>query len=305
MKGWVYIITTKSMPNLVKVGFSTKDPELRAAELNNTGNPYPYEVAYDVLVNEPRNIEQVTHNILKNKGVHESKEWFNCSIEIAVEAIRKASAGGILLENTSFSKSSTVKRIGRFMVKDGVATDNENCLMWLRFSYGQQWKNGGIVGESISVTWDNAIELIKKFNDIGGYLGYTDWRLPSCFELRTLISERYEGVEESEYIETRSCGYIMDNVFLSEISPDREYEYWSDEEGYYYHDADKKLYVSHPNYCKNTAFVVSLYIEPVFSKIYRSDYKSNSYWNRKSNIHNFRLVRNRLPDLGRPNLYFQ
>ncbi|KFC76184.1 GIY-YIG nuclease family protein [Massilia sp. LC238] len=44
MKGWVYVITNKAIPDLVKVGYSRKDPELRAAELNNTGAPHPYMV---------------------------------------------------------------------------------------------------------------------------------------------------------------------------------------------------------------------------------------------------------------------
>lgn len=97
MKGWVYIITTKAMPDLVKVGFSTKDPELRALELNHTGNPYPYEVKYDVLVNEPRNIEQTVHTLLKE--YHTNKEWFNCSIDIAISAIREVAGNEVLLEN--------------------------------------------------------------------------------------------------------------------------------------------------------------------------------------------------------------
>jgi hypothetical protein len=99
MKGWVYIITTKSMPDLVKIGFSTKDPELRAAELNNTGNPHPYTVRYEILVNDPRRIEQTVHQLLKDKGFHENKEWFKCSLEIAVSAIREISDGEIFLEN--------------------------------------------------------------------------------------------------------------------------------------------------------------------------------------------------------------
>lgn len=53
MKGWVYIITNEAMPNLLKVGFSTKDPELRANELHTTGVPYRYVVEYEALVNEP------------------------------------------------------------------------------------------------------------------------------------------------------------------------------------------------------------------------------------------------------------
>ena len=65
MKGWVYVIRNKSMPGIVKVGFSTKDPEMRAAELNNTGSPHPYTVDYEVLVDDPRNIEQLVHDRLK------------------------------------------------------------------------------------------------------------------------------------------------------------------------------------------------------------------------------------------------
>lgn len=64
MKGWVYIISNKAMQGLVKVGFSTKDPELRAAELNHTGSPYSYVVEYEMLVEEPRQIEQQTHRLL-------------------------------------------------------------------------------------------------------------------------------------------------------------------------------------------------------------------------------------------------
>ncbi len=88
MKGWVYVITTKTMPNLVKVGFSTKDPELRAIELNNTGNPHPYKVEYDVLVNNPKNVEQATHDLLKSKNYHENKEWFSCTVREAIAAIK-------------------------------------------------------------------------------------------------------------------------------------------------------------------------------------------------------------------------
>lgn len=103
-KGWVYIITTETMPKLVKVGFTTKDPELRAKELTNTGNPYPHIVVYEVLVNEPRNIEQKVHKLLKNYNY--KNEWFECSIETAVSVIRSVCNGTILLENCRFVDKS-------------------------------------------------------------------------------------------------------------------------------------------------------------------------------------------------------
>lgn len=48
MRGWVYIITNKSMPGLLKIGYTMKDPRSRAKELEGTGIPTPYEVVYEV-----------------------------------------------------------------------------------------------------------------------------------------------------------------------------------------------------------------------------------------------------------------
>jgi hypothetical protein len=50
MKGWVYVISNKAMEGLIKVGHSTKDPELRAQELDHTGSPHPYIVEYEMLI---------------------------------------------------------------------------------------------------------------------------------------------------------------------------------------------------------------------------------------------------------------
>lgn len=87
MKGWVYIISNPAMPGLVKVGYSTKDPDLRAAELNHTGAPHAYIVEYEILIDDPYRIEQQTHSLLSHR--HEAKEWFRCQPEEAVLAIRQ------------------------------------------------------------------------------------------------------------------------------------------------------------------------------------------------------------------------
>jgi hypothetical protein len=78
IRGWVYLMTNEAMPGLVKVGYSTKDPALRARELEHTGSPHPYEVVYDRLVINPREVEQRVHKALDE--VREGKEWFRCSV---------------------------------------------------------------------------------------------------------------------------------------------------------------------------------------------------------------------------------
>lgn len=90
IRGWVYVITNPAMPGLVKIGFSTKDPLLRASELANTGAPHPYEVEYDALVDSPRELEGRLHRALL---LHrEGREWFRLSVHTAVEALRKNAA---------------------------------------------------------------------------------------------------------------------------------------------------------------------------------------------------------------------
>lgn len=96
VRGWVYVITNKAMPELVKVGYSTKDPEIRAEELANTGTPHAYVVEFDVLVENPRDLEQKAHAQLS--AFHERKEWFRCSVTQAVEAIKSVSGSSVLLE---------------------------------------------------------------------------------------------------------------------------------------------------------------------------------------------------------------
>ena len=97
MKGWVYVIVNRSMPGLVKVGFTLKDPELRAQELSHSGAPHPYLVEYEALVDEPRGVEQAAHSQLRS--VREGKEWFRCSPEEAVATIKEVADDRILVEN--------------------------------------------------------------------------------------------------------------------------------------------------------------------------------------------------------------
>lgn len=72
MKGYVYIISNKAMPNILKIGYTMKDPSIRAQELNSTGVPHPYTVDYEILVDDPYTLEQKVHRRLKD--FRENKE---------------------------------------------------------------------------------------------------------------------------------------------------------------------------------------------------------------------------------------
>lgn len=84
---------------LLKVGYSLKDPAIRAKELENTGTPTKYIVRYEALVFAPRAVEQQVHRNLAEFNV--GKEWFNCSLGDVVEEIYGVvdDPDGILIEN--------------------------------------------------------------------------------------------------------------------------------------------------------------------------------------------------------------
>lgn len=100
IRGWVYVLSNVAMPGIVKVGYNTKDPTFRVEELAGTGLPHPFVVEFDVLVFEPRDVEQAVHARLTPS--HEAKEFYRVSVERAVDAIRaevRESGKKIIAEN--------------------------------------------------------------------------------------------------------------------------------------------------------------------------------------------------------------
>ena len=89
-EGWVYVLTNEAMPGLVKIGFSLKDPTLRAEDLSKeTGIPMPFVVAYKALVVSPREVEHLVHLDLKRDRVNNQREFFRCRPFDAIECIRE------------------------------------------------------------------------------------------------------------------------------------------------------------------------------------------------------------------------
>lgn len=85
--GWVYVIINDDMPGLLKVGYSMKDPVLRAKELASTGVPGEYCVKYAILTHSPFVLEKKVHKALK--AYHYNKEWFRTESLIAIQAIKE------------------------------------------------------------------------------------------------------------------------------------------------------------------------------------------------------------------------
>jgi hypothetical protein len=101
--------------------------------------------------------------------------------------------------------------IDQYRVKGGLAFDTKTGLLWLRFVFGQTWQNGTTQGQAARLTWKTAFTAINDFNAEGGYAGYSDWRLPTINELRSLYDPHYklkEGVfpNTNSFWSAYACG---------------------------------------------------------------------------------------------------
>ena len=106
--GSVYVLANSSMPGLVKVGKTTRDPQERAAELSrHSGVPQPFRVVFSLLVADCDESERVVHNSLASRRANDDREFFLISIDDAVHTI-KLHCIGVVVGTAAGRLSQTV-----------------------------------------------------------------------------------------------------------------------------------------------------------------------------------------------------
>jgi len=79
--GWVYILTNPSMPNILKIGKTSKHPLERVAELSApTGIPTPFQLAYYQPCRDINFVEKEMHARFDSKRVRDNREFFLVSL---------------------------------------------------------------------------------------------------------------------------------------------------------------------------------------------------------------------------------
>ena len=87
MEGSVYVLTNPAMPNMVKIGKTTRDVELRLADLYSTGVPLPFECEYAAKVKDVDKTEKVFHTAFEPSRVNPKREFFNINPEQAIAVL--------------------------------------------------------------------------------------------------------------------------------------------------------------------------------------------------------------------------
>jgi|GEM_PF-2481181 len=94
--GWVYVLSNPHVPNIVKIGYTSKQPEKPIKELEHAGAIPGYVVDYQAYTEKPYQLEQATHRSLKDLRVgnawDKGNEFFRCSPEEAIVAVKQAAS---------------------------------------------------------------------------------------------------------------------------------------------------------------------------------------------------------------------
>tara|TARA_R110000803_G_scaffold81546_1_gene147493 strand:+ start:225 stop:677 length:453 start_codon:yes stop_codon:yes gene_type:complete len=86
----VYVLENKSMPGMLKIGYTKGDPNDRAEQLSkSTGVPTPYKVIFSHNCFNGERIERATHKHFKSKRVRTEREFFYVTLEEAKKTIQE------------------------------------------------------------------------------------------------------------------------------------------------------------------------------------------------------------------------
>jgi hypothetical protein len=88
--GFVYFLTNPSMPELVKVGMTTKHPRERMLELSKvTACPTPFEMLAFFDAPNPQKLEHQIHNDLAEYRVSRSREFFDVPVYVLEQLLNE------------------------------------------------------------------------------------------------------------------------------------------------------------------------------------------------------------------------
>lgn len=82
-EGYVYCVTNPGIPELVKIGMTTRTVEERMEEANSnsTWMPYPHKVEFAKKVQDANHREKTLHRIFHAYRVNPNREWFRLPVD--------------------------------------------------------------------------------------------------------------------------------------------------------------------------------------------------------------------------------
>ena len=109
MKGFLYVMSNPMHPSLLKIGQTSKDPNIRRSDLNSSGVPEEFIIEYYAFVEDYVQLELEVHTELNEVRYKENREFFEISVQEAVNSIRSVAGDRIEFENVVNAKKDLKK----------------------------------------------------------------------------------------------------------------------------------------------------------------------------------------------------
>lgn len=84
---YIYVFSNPSMPGLLKIGSTKRNPSKRSQELYTTGVPTPFVLEYSCVVADCCASERQAHRALDRYRVTQNREFFRISLNAAMKKI--------------------------------------------------------------------------------------------------------------------------------------------------------------------------------------------------------------------------
>jgi len=84
-RGWVYCLSNKSMPGLLKIGQTKNSPATRSDQLFTSGVPTPFKIEFAKSVENYDKKEKIIHSLLEKFSVrvNPKREFFEINVDDA------------------------------------------------------------------------------------------------------------------------------------------------------------------------------------------------------------------------------
>lgn len=93
--GSVYALVNPALPGVVKIGYTTKDAQVRAKELSEAGVPDEWTVSYEVGTNRPKQVKEEVCSRLSHQKPGGEGQFFKISPGKASRTIRSVTEGHV------------------------------------------------------------------------------------------------------------------------------------------------------------------------------------------------------------------
>lgn len=117
--GYVYVLMNASLPDIVKVGMTTRDPEDRVHELSSaTGVPTPFILIYKKYFSNCHLAEKMVHEVLRDSRLSTNREFFSISPHEAINIIQSLELTNNELDDDEETTSASSLSVNQQLIED-------------------------------------------------------------------------------------------------------------------------------------------------------------------------------------------